>query len=206
MAKKFILTFVVLAIGIIGQMSSYAPASAASAASCPEVKVIFARGSGGTRWENDDYQAFKTGLESKLKLTNISYEFEDLDYPAVGVGIVDVLTTLGAYFGAGDAYKFGASVNTGVTNLMAAVNNTTCPQTKYVLAGYSQGAMVVSKSLPALDPEKIIYAATFGDPKIYLPEGKATLAINLPGTSDKNGLRTGTIPPAWRCLNTGRCG
>ncbi|MCQ2049752.1 MAG: cutinase family protein, partial [Candidatus Saccharibacteria bacterium] len=43
---------------------------------------------------------------------------------------------------------------------------------QFVLAGYSQGAMVISRVLNELDSEKIIYAATFGDPKLYLPEGE----------------------------------
>ena len=55
------------------------------------------------------------------------------------------------------------------------VNSASCPGTKYVVGGYSQGAMVVSKALGSLNADRIIYAATFGDPKIYLPEGKGIL-------------------------------
>ncbi len=169
----------------------------ASAVSCPDIRVIFARGSGATRYDNEDYQTFKSALTNKLSLTDLSYEFDDLDYPAVGVGIDNIWTAVGAYFGGGDAYNFGDSVDEGVKELIRIVN-TDCDNTKYVMAGYSQGAMVVSKALPSLNPERVIYAATFGDPKIYLPEGKAALAVKI---ASKNGLRTGVIPTACKGIN-----
>jgi len=168
-----------------------------SAASCPDLKVIFVRGSGATRYDNEDYQTFKSALAEKLSLIDLTYEFDDLDYPAVGVGFDNIWTAAGAYFGGGDAYDFGNSVNKGVNELVRVVN-TDCNSTKYVIAGYSQGAMVVSKALPSLNPERIIYAATFGDPKIYLPEGKAALTVKV---ASKNGLKTGTIPPACKGEN-----
>lgn len=141
------------------------------AASCPNLRVVFARGSGGERWYDRNYLAFKEGLETKLKTTNLSYEFIDLDYPAIGIGVDKIGVTIGAYFGAGEAYEFGDSVNAGVKAMEDLVNASECPDTKYVLGGYSQGAMVLSKSLRSLKANRIIYAATFGDPKIYLPEG-----------------------------------
>ena len=140
-----------------------------SAASCPKLKVVFARGSGQERWSGQDYLTFKSELESKLKLTDLKYEFEDLDYPAIGVG--NVWTLLSTFVGRGDAYEFGASIDVGVKRLMDEVNNSSCPKTKFVVAGYSQGAMVISKAAPYLKSDRLVYAATFGDPKIYLPEG-----------------------------------
>ena len=145
------------------------------AVSCPELRLVFARGSGGERWNDQNYLEFKKTIEAKIKTVSLNYEFIDLNYPAVGVGIDKMDTTVGALFGAGDAYEFGESVNQGVKNLSKMVNSNTCPDTKYVIAGYSQGAMVVSKSLSNLKSDRIIYAATFGDPKIYLPEGNGIL-------------------------------
>ncbi len=142
----------------------------AGAEDCPDVKIIFARGSGAERWSNDNYETFRDELMAKIGDT-ARYEFEDLDYPAVGIGVDNLDVLVGAAIGSGDAYEFGESVDSGVEMLKSEVNGI-CPETKFVVAGYSQGAMVVSKALPELDPEKIIYAATFGDPKIYLPEGK----------------------------------
>jgi len=138
------------------------------AVECPDVKLIFARGSGGERWTDQNYQAFKAELEEKLKLVNLKYDFLDLDYPAISVG--DIFTLLKTFVSGGEAYEFGDSINIGVNNLIHEVNET-CPNTKFVVAGYSQGAMVVSKAVNFLNPGKVVYAATFGDPKIYLPEG-----------------------------------
>ena len=155
-------------------LSANIPRAIVSAVDCPSLRIVFARGSGGTRWEDPNYLAFKSTLENKLETTSIDYEFIDLDYPAVGVGLDNLEVSLGALIGSGDAYEFGASINTGVKNLANLINNT-CPNTKYVIGGYSQGAMVISKSLSELNPNRLIYAATFGDPKIYLPEGKGII-------------------------------
>lgn len=163
---KYLLMVAVMAIGII----KIPVAETKAIESCPELKIIFMRGSGGTRWTDPNYLDFKASLEEKLALVDLEYEFLDLDYPAVGVGLDNLFVTLGAFFGGGEAYEFGESVAAGVSELIRVVN-TQCPNTKYVLGGYSQGAMVLSKALPNLNAEKIVYAATFGDPKIYLPEG-----------------------------------
>ena len=150
------------------------------AESCPDLKIVFARGSGGERWTNNDYLEFKNNIEEKLNTVNLNYEFVDLDYPAVGVGLDNLAVALGAFFGAGEAYEFGDSVKTGINNLVSMVNNG-CTHTKYILGGYSQGAMVVSKALSELKSERIIYAATFGDPKIYLPEGAGLMPAACSG-------------------------
>ncbi len=145
------------------------PIANVQAKSCPDVQLIFIRGSGETQNEDKNYQTFRSSIEEKLKTTRLSYDFLDLDYPAVGIGDFSVL--LGAALSAGEAYTFGESVNDGVQKLISSVNNSVCKNTKFVLGGYSQGAMVISKALPSLNSDKVIYAATFGDPKIYLPEG-----------------------------------
>ena len=147
----------------------------AQATGCPDLRVVFARGSGGELNRDANYLDFKNNIEERISGTGINYEFIDLDYPAVGVGVDNLGVTLGAYFGSGDSYEFGESVNSGVTKIETLINGSSCPNTKYVIGGYSQGAMVISKSLPKLNPERIIYAATFGDPKIYLPEGEGIM-------------------------------
>jgi len=137
------------------------------ARSCPDVVSIFARGSGGERWTSQDYLAFRDSLDEKLRTTRLSYEFVDLDYPAVGL---DFSVTAGAIISGGEAYQFGESVNKGVAE-MARIVNSGCSNTRFVFGGYSQGAMVVIKTLGEVDSDRILYAATFGDPKLYLPEG-----------------------------------
>ncbi len=162
-------------------LSACMPKLIVEAVSCPSLRAVFVRGSGGERWKDHNYLAYKDALESKLKTVSLNYEFIDLDYPAVGVGMDNLEVTLGAYFGAGDSYEFGESVNSGVESLSRLVNSASCPNTKYVVSGYSQGAMVVSKALGELNPDRIIYAATFGDPKIYLPEGKGLMPAACKG-------------------------
>ncbi|MBP5647845.1 cutinase family protein [Candidatus Saccharibacteria bacterium] len=153
------------------------------ATSCPNLKIIFARGSGGKRYTNEDYIVFKNTLENKLKTSHLTYEFDDLDYPAISINTKEghLGTLLGAYFGGGDAYDFGESVKKGAKKLSNIINNNKCSNTKYVLAGYSQGAIVVLNALDNVDPNKITYAATFGDPKIYLPEGRGFIPAACSG-------------------------
>lgn len=179
---KIKMRFVVAALCLLP--ATIAPAvKTVEAARCPDVRLVFARGSGGERWEDANYLAYKTALENKLMLSGLSYEFIDLDYPAVGIGLDKIDVALGALMGSGDAYEFGESVKRGVKNLDKMVNNGACVSTKYVIGGYSQGAMVVSKALPSLRADRIVYAATFGDPKIYLPEGKGVMPAACRGAN-----------------------
>lgn len=154
----------------------------ANASSCDDLKIIFARGSGeplggssATAWQQE--------LDTQLRHLNLSYSFYELgsspqsgaQYPAVSVSdsTEGFLNLIGAVVSAGNAYNFGDSVTEGVNELKAYLFalSSACPNTKVVLGGYSQGAMVISRTLPSLDPDQIVYAATFGDPKLYLPEG-----------------------------------
>lgn len=50
-----------------------------------------------------------------------------------------------------------------------------CPDSLWVLAGYSQGAMVVAEAVKSFRHERVVYVALFGDPKLYLPEGSGLL-------------------------------
>jgi hypothetical protein len=52
---------------------------------------------------------------------------------------------------------------------------TECPDTVWVLAGYSQGALVVTEAVKSFRADRVVYVALFGDPKLYLPEGKGIL-------------------------------
>lgn len=164
--------YLALAVGLI--MASM-PSGIARAESCPDVRVVFARGSGGERWVDKNYLEYKKTIEIKLATTDLDYEFIDLDYPAIGIGVDDIGVAARAFFGAGEAYEFGESVKDGVKKLDKLINNSGCSKTKYVLGGYSQGAMVVSKALGSLKADRVIYVATFGDPKLYLPEGQGVM-------------------------------
>ena len=53
-----------LAIGICNAVAGWLPLSqTASAAGCPDVKLVFARGSGGERWADKNYLAFRDTIE-----------------------------------------------------------------------------------------------------------------------------------------------
>jgi len=56
--------------------------SKVEAESCPDLMVVFARGSGGERWNDKNYVEFKMRIEEKLPTVGLSYEFLDLDYPS----------------------------------------------------------------------------------------------------------------------------
>ncbi len=167
--RYLIFTLAIASGGILIANSS--PTKLVHAEGCSDVKIIFVRGSGGERYNTDHYLAFKSAMESKLNTSSLKYEIDDLDYPAIGVGVDNFDVTLGAYIGRGDAYAFGDSIKTGVKNLVSTVKTDTCKNTKYIFAGYSQGALVIPTALSKIDSDKVIYSALFGDPKIYLPEG-----------------------------------
>ena len=154
--------------------------------SCTDIKVVFARGSGVDPNSERDYKPVSNAILSEFRGSGISVSFYELgsrwmgwggySYPAPGIGIQTwerFDTSLGALFTGGEYGTYGDSVYAGAHEANAFVNEyaRACPNSKIVLAGYSQGAQVVSQSLQLIDASKIFMALTFGDPKLYLPEG-----------------------------------
>ncbi len=185
-------------VSIVGQLAMAVNVSALNLANppiaCNDVQFIFARGS-GEPLGGSSATAWQTALRSKLRSSTLTYGFYELgsrswggyQYPAAAVSgsAEGVLTLVGAALSQGKTHTYGDSVKTGINELKTYIERThnACPKTKFVLGGYSQGGQVISTTLPDLDADQIIYAATFGDPKLYLPEG------------------AGLIPPA--CLGQG---
>ncbi len=182
----------VIAVFLANFFLSLIPSTpAANAYSCDHIEFIFARGSGEAVATEEDptggpsYQQWKYWIEDVMYDSQLQTTFYDLggksygghQYPAVPVTETfgGVINLLGAALTAGEGFAFGDSVDEGVAELKAHIDEVgkKCPSTRFVLGGFSQGAMVISKSLSQLNPDKIIYAATFGDPKIYLPEGNS---------------------------------
>ena len=169
-------------------------ATPATAKSCDDINFIFARGSGQSL-NAAEYQAFRDNILSALNSSglNLKTNFYELGsatygnarYPAIDAG---GLTALGAKVSAGKGFAFGKSVEQGEIELKSYIAEimSTCKNTKFVLGGYSQGAMVVTNSIPYLDPNRIIYAATFGDPYLYLPEGKGIIPDACRGKNFSN--------------------
>ena len=158
-------------------------ATNSSAASCDDIKFIFARGSGQTL-EDEDYLIYKASIKAELlrQKSNVKYDFYELGssyqdgakYPAISLNFFRVI---GSKISAGAAFSFSKSVNQGIMELKNYTEtiSASCPNIKFIVAGYSQGAMVITNGLDNLNSDKFIYAATFGDPKLYLPEGKGLI-------------------------------
>lgn len=155
----------------------------ATASACKDVEFIFARGS-GSNLNGENATKWRTGLETELKNTSLTYDFYELgsrsynghSYPAYGVGfdsLRNILTTTSAIFSVAGMGSFNTSVDHGVEEAIGRVStiSASCPGTKFVFGGYSQGAIVVDRAIKRINANKIAYAATFGDPYLYLPEG-----------------------------------
>jgi cutinase len=103
-------------------------APSASADSCPDVDVVFARGSGEPPGLGDIGQQFVDGLRGRiggrsLGVYPVNYQAsDDFDNPDFPVSVIDGIRDAGSHI-----------------QSMAA----NCPQTREVLGGYSQGASVV---------------------------------------------------------------
>jgi len=153
-----------------------------AAASCSQVKIIFARGS-SQDLNALEFSTFKARLLSRLGSIDSSvYELGSASqnghrYPALDVGNVWNGNALGAWVSAGKSYDYGNSVREGQLELVNYLKNlyAQCPSTKIVLGGYSQGAQVIGdafSAIPKTIENQIVFTALFGDPKLNLPEGK----------------------------------
>lgn len=186
---------------LLGSVLNFSPPLEVDAGdfSCSDLVFIFARGS-GEKLNGPSYQAWQSeNIEAlarqNLNLTSTFYELgsepqSGAQYPAVAVSgdLSAVGNLLGAFVSGGAAFNFGASVAEGATELLNYIHqvSATCPASKFILGGYSQGAMLISRSLGQIDAEKVIYVATFGDPKLYLPEGKGNHPVACSGKNLSN--------------------
>src|ERR1700754_2446174 len=142
--------------GFVGLTSGVANA----APGCPDVHWFGAAGSG----ERDGYEATADGgmgeivyqsyraLEQQLAQEGRTITAEAVDYPAKDVP---------ADAGIGDWADYMGSVDQGTAALggQYAAFTAQCPETKVVLAGYSQGAMVVHRNLHDLAADPHLAAA-----------------------------------------------
>jgi Mg-chelatase subunit ChlD len=167
------------------------------------VELVFARGSGQgvDEGEANEFDA-QVAAQIKPYLTTNIYQLgkETVDghqYPAYAINGPGWAwgawgTALGAVSSAGRGNAYGHSVDEGVAELTSYLTkrSTKCQDSKFVLAGYSQGAQVVgqaySETLKSMR-SKIVYNALFGDPKLNLPEGvaRADTGFSPPACSGK---------------------
>jgi len=129
----------------------------AGAAPCPDVAVVFARGTTEPPGVGGVGQAFVDSLRARLVARSVGVYA--VNYPASN----DFQTSTPA--GADDA--------SGHIQSMAA----NCPSTRMVLGGYSQGAAVIDLSttaMPAQIADHVAAAALFGAPKSSFADSLAT--------------------------------
>lgn len=165
-----------LLLFLIAFITSVNGASSLDNPDCSDFEFIFARGSGQSL-NDTDYNTFRQKVNEVMKNKNIKYNFYELGTKNGGYSAFspnNAASILGTYLSAGESYEFGESVENGVKELISRLKTEVekCKNKKFILSGYSQGAFVIDKTLPYLNSDKIFYVATFGDPKLYLPEGK----------------------------------
>jgi cutinase len=147
--------------------------ASAQADPCPAVQVVFARGTGEPDGIGRVGEAFVDSLRPLVKGKSLAVYA--VNYPATR-------DFLRAADGANDA------------SLFAQNTATTCPDTKIVLGGYSQGAAVIdaiaiadqptlgfTQPMPANIADHVAAVAVFGNPSIRLLGGPLTTLSPLYG-------------------------
>jgi cutinase len=139
----------ILGAGLVALTVVSGPPGTPSAAadSCPDSEVVFARGTGEPPGLGGVGQAFVDSVRSQA--SGRSVDVYPVNYPATD----DYRNS--ALAGADDA---GAHVETLVAS---------CPDTKIVLGGYSQGASVINLATDSLPPQvanHVAAVALFGNP------------------------------------------
>lgn len=114
------------AIALAAGLVAFSPATPASAATCSAVDIVFARGTGERQGLGSTGSAFVSSLTSALSGRAVS------SYAVVYAANYEQ-----------------TSAGPGSTDLVNHVTSiaSSCPSTKFVLGGYSQGATVVDKAL-----------------------------------------------------------
>lgn len=124
----------------------------ASAQPCPDVEAVFARGTGEPPGVGGVGQAFVDSLRSQVGDRSVGVYA--VDYPASG--------------DFGNRIEFARTVVDGVRDAGAHIQSTAanCPNTRIVLGGYSQGAVVAGYVTANRIPEGVPaeYASQIPDP------------------------------------------
>ena len=146
--------------------------SPASAEGCPDVEAVFARGTTEAPGVGAIGQAFVDSLQSKVGPK--SFRVYAVDYPASP----DFPTAVDGIRDAGDHVESMAA---------------SCPKTKMVLGGYSQGAAVVGFVTSAAIPDGVDAADV---PKPMPPDvANHVAAVTLFGTPSHRFMDTVGAPP-----------
>lgn len=149
---------------------------------CVDLLILFARGSGQNgvghplTEQNEFFGRVRSHVPGGLSIAEYRLgqegELEGHLYPAVDVPWAVV----------GSA-RYGGSVKAGIremTSLLRDRAQRNCPQERWILGGYSQGAHVVgttvAEQLTRSERRRIAFVALFGDPKLVTTRGRCARA------------------------------
>jgi cutinase-like protein len=158
--------------GLLGAavVAAWAPLSgvlslpSATAAPCPDIEVVFARGTTEPPGVGGVGQAFIDSLRSQVGGRPVSVY--PVNYPATN--------------------NFRSSIAAGANDASAHVQSmaANCPNTRMVLGGYSQGAAVIdviTSQMPAEVANHVAAVAVFGNPSAAGTFARGLSAGSLPG-------------------------
>ncbi|HET9877273.1 MAG TPA: cutinase family protein [Mycobacterium sp.] len=158
------------------------PIPSASAEPCPDVEAVFARGTGEPTGVGGIGQAFIDSLHSQLG--SRSFQVYPVNYPA------------SSDFGSGA--EFARTVVEGIRDAATHIEDTaaTCPKTRIVLGGYSQGAALAGYVTSAEIPKEVPAEYRAFIPEPMPPEiANHVAAVTLFGTPSAEFLTQNGAPP-----------
>lgn len=201
----------VLAIGmsvVLGVTSLVAgnPLPAQATGSCADYLFVGARGTGGAPQGNgltpssytnapaegmsqfvfDTFDGLRTAAAASGKVV----EGVALYYPASSPGLMPGSSVWSPFK---NVYNYSAGLGAQALETLIEAKTLACPDTRFILAGYSQGADALSRGLDLLDPaDKELIAATvlFGDPKFNPTDSMANFGGFDPTRGGLGGQRT----------------
>ena len=164
-------TLTALALACCALAVSTAQSAAAAKAPCPQYELIGARGSG--QKANADEQRMGPEIYDFLKRLSLALpgtELRGYGVQYAAVSVVEKFPTLAgsqALLHVGGAYTNSVREGRDDTLLAFHTTHTRCPDARFVLAGYSQGAQAIGDALARMSTaERGLVAAVvfFGDP------------------------------------------
>ncbi len=177
---RTIVGVVAATVSVGGAVLAVAPS--ASAQPCPDVEVVFARGTGEPPGIGGTGQAFVDGLRSQAGSRSVDV------YP--------VAYEASSNFGGG--IDFARTVVDGIRDAGSHIESTAanCPNTRIVLGGYSQGAALAGYVTAAAIPDSVPAAFRSYIPQPMPPEvANHVAAVVLFGEPSDEFMNDNGVPP-----------